>query len=287
MAGCRIRVYSCSFVFALLLSYPASAGEVSLQLARELSAERDHAGAAVEFRRLALSTGVPAERAAYHWSAAFEQWRAGDSVRADALLDRAEDEHALASEQVAALRGELALTRRQPTEAVFHFEAAARVTNDSARLFALRKQSAAALRAKDHSAARRAAVLAGPDAELAVLDYVKGRDKNPALGGWLGTVPGLGYAYAGEYANAARSIILNGLFIWGMVETADDKNWGAFAVITFFEITWYSGSIYGGIDASHRHNQRRLARAEAALTAGYSLQPDYEALPALQLRYRW
>lgn len=291
MGGCRIRVYSCSFVVLFLLGLiaPASAaaGEVSLQLARELSAERDHAGAAVEFRRLALNTGVPAERAAYYWSAAFEQWRAGDSVRADALLDRAEDEHALASEQVAALRGEVALTRRATVEAAFHFEAAARATNDAARLFALRKQAAAALRARDLSAARQAATRAGPEAEGAVQAYAQGRDKNPALGGWLGAVPGLGYAYAGEYANAARSIILNGLFIWGMVETADDENWGAFAVITFFEITWYSGSIYGGIDASHRHNQRRLARAEAALTAGYSLQPDYEALPALQLRYRW
>jgi len=79
----------------------------------------------------------------------------------------------------------------------------------------------------------------------------------------LGLVPGLGYAYSGEYANAVRSLILNSLFIWGMVEAAEHEEWGIFAVVTFGEITWYSGSIYGGLDAAHRRNRRRL---ESALT---------------------
>ena len=34
------------------------------------------------------------------------------------------------------------------------------------------------------------------------------------LGGILGIIPGLGYAYSGEYSNAARSLILNSLFIF-------------------------------------------------------------------------
>lgn len=282
-AGFHVLPWICLFVFVGL----ARGEDVAIRLATELSAERDHTGASVEFRRLALSTDAAAERAAYAWCAAYEAWRAGDADRADALLDRAEDAQALPSESVAALRGELALARRQPAEAAFHFEAAARSASEDVREFALRKQASAQLQARNPDAARRTAAFVGKDADQTVNDYLNGRDKSPALGGWLGVVPGLGYAYAGEYANAARSLILNGLFIWGMVETADDDQWGAFAAITFFEITWYSGSIYGGVDASHRYNQRRMNQADVALTSGFALQPDYSALPALKVRYRW
>lgn len=278
----------------LLLSAPllfgavaALGADVDLTLARELSNERDHAGTALEFRRLALAASDAAPRATYFWSAAYETWQAGNATRADALLDRAEDEHALPSTALAALRGELALARNQPTEAAFHFAAAARSENQDARDFALRKQTVAHLRAKDNAAAQKSATEAGDESAAITRDYLAGRDKSPTLGGWLGLAPGLGYAYAGEYANAVRSLLLNGLFIWGMVETAEDDQWGAFAAITFFEITWYTGSIYGGIDASHRYNQKRRTKAEASLVSGLALQPDYHALPTLELRYRW
>ncbi|MCZ7592803.1 MAG: hypothetical protein M5U15_11950 [Kiritimatiellae bacterium] len=265
----------------------ACAEHADLRLALELNNEGDHAGTAIEFRRLALSEPDAASRAVYFWSAAFETWKAGEAARADALLDRAEDEQALSPADVSVLRGELSLARRQPNEAAFHFENAARAAASDAREFALRKQVVADLRAGKNNSALQAASAAGSEAEAALAAYFKGHDKSPALGGWLGSVPGLGYAYAGEYANALRSIILNGLFIWGMVETASDDQWGAFAALTFFEVTWYTGSIYGGIDASHRYNQRRLAKTEIALTSGFALQPDYQALPTLQLRYRW
>ncbi|MCO6401456.1 MAG: hypothetical protein J5I99_09555 [Verrucomicrobia bacterium] len=265
----------------------AFAADADLRLVRELTAEGDHAGSAIEFRRLALSNPDADAQAVYFWSAAFELWRAGDFSRADTLLDRAEDLQALPNHELTLLRGELALSRSAPGEAAFFFESAARDAEGDARDFSLRKQVAAQLISGDREAAQRTAMAAGGDVERIANEYTRGRSKSPTLGGWLGLVPGLGYAYAGEYANAARSVILNGLFIWGMVETAERDQWGGFAALTFFEFTWYSGSIYGGVDASHRYNQRRLKKAEAALTAGYALQPDYTALPALQLRYRW
>lgn len=267
--------------------FGAYGDEPALRLARALSEEGDHVGASVEFRRLSLSAEDPAARAAYAWSAAFEKLRAGEAERSDILLDAAEDERALPPEAIAVLRGEAALERRFPAEAAFHFQSAAQTEDDNLRSYAIRRQAVAHMRAKDFVSARRAAAAAGPDASHALNAYLADRDKSPRTGAWLGLFPGLGYAYAEEYANAARSLILNSLFIWGMVETAERDLWGAFAVITFFEITWYSGSIYGGIDASHRYNQKRLARTEAAITAGYSLQPDYEALPVLKLRYRF
>ncbi len=271
----------------LFAATPSFSADPDLRLVRELVAEGDHAGGAIEFRRLALADPEAAAQSVYFWSAAFESWRAGDFARADKLLDRAEDLQTLPSSDLALLRGEIALARERPAEAAFHFESAARGAAADARDFAQRKHVTSQLRAREFSAAQRSANEAGGDVESATRDYLAGRDKSPALGGWLGLIPGLGYAYAGEYANATRSLILNGLFIWGMVETAERDQWGGFAAITFFEFTWYSGSIYGGIDASHRYNQRRLKKTEAALTAGYALQPDYSALPALQLRYRW
>ena len=100
-------------------------------------------------------------------------------------------------------------------------------------------------------------------------------------------MPGCGYFYSGEIANGVRSLLLNGLFIWGMVETAEDKEWAVFSAITFFEITWYTGSIYGGIDAAHRHNHDRLHRAIDALDGRAVMQPDPALLPEIGIRFRF
>jgi hypothetical protein len=103
----------------------------------------------------------------------------------------------------------------------------------------------------------------------------------------LGLVPGLGYVYSGEFANGARSLILNGLFIWGMVETAEREQWAAFSVLTFFEFTWYSGSIYGGVDAAHRYNQRRLDAAVSGVGGGRRLGPDVARVPVVVLGFEF
>ncbi|MBN1558006.1 MAG: membrane protein insertion efficiency factor YidD [Lentisphaerae bacterium] len=120
----------------------------------------------------------------------------------------------------------------------------------------------------------------GPATPLSeIMETAPPARRSPRLGGILGLVPGLGYAYSGEYANALRSLLLNGIFIWGMVETAGEEQWGGFAVISFFELTWYSGSIYGGIDAAHRFNARQ--RGAQAGPDGAGLAP----LLALELAF--
>ena len=124
-------------------------------------------------------------------------------------------------------------------------------------------------------------------ARAAVEGYAGGRDKRPWVGGVLGLVPGLGYVYSGEFANGARSLILNGLFIWGMVETAEREQWAAFSVLTFFEFTWYSGSIYGGVDAAHRYNQRRLDAAVSGVGGGRRLGPDVARVPVVVLGFEF
>ena len=136
--------------------------------------------------------------------------------------------------------------------------------DDALRRFAAGARAADALRAGLPDEAR-AAVRDDPERLRIVEDYANGSDKSPTVGGLLGIVPGLGYAYSGEWGNMVRSLFLNGLFGWAMFECADRDEWGLFAVTTFFELTWYTGSIYGGIDAAHRYNRERLDDAAAAL----------------------
>ena len=103
----------------------------------------------------------------------------------------------------------------------------------------------------------------------------------------MGLIPGFGYFYSGEYASGLRAILLNGLFIYGMIDTADKDEWGAFAVISFFEFTWYGGSIYGGIDAAYRYNRRRLDSAVGAINGDPGFSPDYKQLPVIVLKFEY
>ncbi|MBU1909693.1 MAG: hypothetical protein KJ726_06585, partial [Verrucomicrobia bacterium] len=114
-----------------------------------------------------------------------------------------------------------------------------------------------------------------------------GRDRSPKLGGMLGFIPGVGYFYAGEWANGFRSILLNSLFLFGMVDTADEEQWGAFAVITFFEFTWYYGSIYGGIDGAHRYNRNRLETAVNGIHGASGFEPESTRLPTVSLKFQF
>ena len=91
--------------------------------------------------------------------------------------------------------------------------------------------------------------------------------------------------YSGEYGNATRSLILNGLFVFGMIQTADDESWGAFSCLTLFELAWHTGSIYGGVDAAHRYNRHRLDETIEVIRGNASMRPDFSALPIVSLQY--
>lgn len=263
---------------------------VGLRLAESLLNEGDSRGAGLELRRLAMDSDQPGEAAGYYWATAYAYLRAGEHGLAEQMLDKAEDAGAgLPGAAVSLLRGENALAAGKVSEAEFYFEA---VTDDAAeagaRDWVFRRMAEVHLRNGAPDQAMEAAgslTMQSEEAEAAVMKYQAGKDKSPAVGGWLGIIPGLGYLYAGEYANAVRSLILNSVFIFGMVDTAQDDQWGAFAVITFFEFTWYSGSIYGGIDASHRYNRDRLEETISTIRGNSSLQPDFNQLPVISFRF--
>lgn len=270
-----------------------------IALASSLRDSGEYALSALEYRRLAadLEPGDPA-LPALHLAAADAYRLQKRWDRMGKMLDAAEDASADGAHPFADALLFLRLRRAEGlkdwTSAAYYAEdlaAACSPASGSASTtpascapavqtadiasWASRAAAANHLRAGDEAAAR--AALAGDTDRLATIDrYSAGRGKSPALGGILGIIPGMGYAYSGEWGNMFRSIFLNGIFGWAMFECADRERWGLFAFTAFFELTCYTGSIYGGIDAAHRYNKNRLEEATGAIIDGPEpqLRPD-------------
>ncbi len=274
----------------LLLLIAAAPLRADPELGIALLQERAFPAAAVEFRRAALQAADEETAGAWYWAAAYAYLRDHDLRRADAMLDRAEDAALEITLPASLLRAEAALAQRRPAEAAFYLDSVRTAAPDdpAGRYAGIRLARAALL---EHPPGIAAAVEALPEdldtLRTLIESYPDAPRRSPRLGGWLGLVPGLGYAYSGEYANGLRSLILNSLFIWGMVETAERDQWGAFAAITFFELTWYTGSIYGGFDAAHRFNRSQFDRRLDAIDAAAAFTPDTAALPTIRLRFRF
>ena len=275
---------------ALALAVAARAErETGLTLARELAEMKLHAESALEYRRLAIAEEAAPARAAFYWMAGYEYARAERREQTDRMLTRAEDADPARDIEIKLLRAENERARFRPREAAFYLESVALAAPvGPAKEFAARRLAALRLEMGDFEGARAALRLAPEPSETglaAIAEYERGRDKSYIVGGLLGLVPGLGYAYSGEYANALRSLIMNALCIWGIVEFADREQWAGVAVVGFAGITFYSGSIYGGVDSAFRYNRRRLQRATLAIEGRASFAPEPELLPTLSLRF--
>lgn len=269
----------------------AGKDDAARQLAHKLVGEGDHKGAAIEYRRLALMTEEAEQRAGYYWAAAHQYWQVNNCELAIKMLDRAEDNSENLTTESLILRAELALENDSLQEAKFYLQSIMESnTGKDVKALASRRLAEAMISEGRISKAKET-LLASPldnSAGLAALDnYAKGRNKTPRLGGLLGMIPGLGYAYSGEYSNALRCLILNGLFIYAMIDTADDEEWGAFSAITFFELTWYSGSVYGGIDSAHRYNRDRLNNCLKAIKGDSKFSADLKQIPVVSLKFEF
>jgi len=298
---CRKTIIPCLILMGAVMGSAAVAqtnlpvcragGMPGLCLAQELSVEGQHASAALEYRRLALGATNPQACGGFFWAAAYEYTRAQQRSLAPALLDRAEDnDHALKPVALL-LRAEVASAEKKHTEAVYYLQSAVgETTAPDMRKFVIRRVAGEHPRAGQGDQARAVLSQAPGDEALALAAlkrYEREQDKSPVLGGVLGLIPGLGYVYAGEYANGLRSLILNGLFMGAMVYSGLEDQWGAFAVISFFEITWYSGSIYGGIDAAQRYNRTRQERCLDAVQGQAAFIPDFKQLPIVSLQFKF
>ena len=258
----------------------------ALALAEEFLASGDSAAAALEWRRLeADADPADAELRGSLLVAAADAYREGGAwERMGRVLDRAESDAALRrpfDSELLFLRMRRSEGLREWASAAEWGETLAEARRDPAERSRVSRLAAADwLLAGSPAEARRATD--DPAALAALGRWERGSDRSPRVGGLLGLVPGLGYAYSGEWGNAIRSIVLNGLFGWAMYECADHEEWGLFAVTTFFELTWYTGSIYGGIDAAHRYNKERLEGAAREIR-GDAPAPGLRRSPAVDL----
>lgn len=282
------RLLLFSMVGSLLLS--AAANSQTFELAKELLIEKNYELSAIEFRRFAMETDNEAEQAAAYLYSSYAYLQSNKGAISSEMLDRAEDsgnssdvlnEHTL-------LSAETARAMNDTDTALYFYDVLATEPDQVAfQTFARRRAAAIHLSRGDPAAARRELKHSVSDEirTIQALDeFTSGSDKSPMLGGLWGFIPGAGYWYSGEIANGLRSLILNSLFIYGMANTAENEQWGAFAIITFFEITWYSGSIYGGVDAAQRYNQNRLDTTLHAIEGNLSFQPKPEiVVPVFKL----
>lgn len=266
----------------VILPALAKANDTSFLLAKELMAEQSHELSAIEFRRFAMESDSEADRSAAYLYAGYAYVMAKQFQTAGEMIDRSEaaDTDSTYTAERALLNAENARLARDADVALYYYDLLSVDAKDEGMQVLAHRRAAALHLANGDFTQARTQLSASPGDEAkglqALEKYELGKDKSPGIGGLLGMIPGAGYWYSGEIANGLRSLILNSLFMYGMYQTADDEQWGGFAVITFFEITWYSGSIYGGIDAAQRYNKDRLDTAIDAINGPLSYEPDLE-----------
>jgi len=287
----RQRLAGMLMILAGMAGMVLADSSAGLRLAQDLAAGKDHSQAALEFRRLAMDAADASVCSAFYWMAGHEYLKASRPFQAERMVGLAEEAGQDWETEIYLLRGEVSRAQGRPREAAFYMESL--VSDDqpySVRRLAARRLAAARLRMGEYDAARQAVGLEGgerEDALRAIETYENGRDKSPVVGGLLGLVPGLGYVYSGEYANGARSLLMNALCIWGLVELAERDMWGGVAIVGFAELTFYSGSIYGGADAAVRYNRRRLDACTRVVENGARFTPDMAVLPLLELKFEF
>jgi tetratricopeptide (TPR) repeat protein len=113
--------------------------------------------------------------------------------------------------------------------------------------------------------------------------------KSPAVAGVLSAVlPGAGQAYCGEYGRAAISFLLNGVFIWGIVESFRNDNNVMGGILTLFEVGWYSANVLNAVNSAEKYNRKNTQEYINGLErgSGISLGLDLQGrTPVLAFRY--
>jgi len=79
--------------------------------------------------------------------------------------------------------------------------------------------------------------------------------KDPLWAALFSVIPGGGHAYLGQWGTAVTSLTWNALFIAAAVSAWLSGDWGIAVVLTFAELGWYSGSMFGAIAGTFRHNR--------------------------------
>ena len=83
------------------------------------------------------------------------------------------------------------------------------------------------------------------------------KQKSPYLGGLLSAIfPGAGHFYAGMWQDGFFSFLLNASFGYAVYQSFHHDNDATGWILTFFELSWYTGNIYTGIGSVHKANKQ-------------------------------
>lgn len=114
--------------------------------------------------------------------------------------------------------------------------------------------------------------------------------KSPGVAGALAILPGGGYLYCNRPRDAMISFLLNAGLIYAAYEAFDNEMYALGGVITFVEIGFYSGSIYGSISSAHKYNRDQnrkfVDRLKKNLKVNLSSRPENKGFE-LSLGYRF
>jgi len=101
--------------------------------------------------------------------------------------------------------------------------------------------------------------------------------KNPSATGILAVFPGAGFLYCNRYQDALTAFLLNAGLMYAAYEAFDKENYALGGLLSFAELGFYAGSIYGSVTAAHKYNRARTQgfieelkqNAKVVLSAGY------------------
>jgi tetratricopeptide (TPR) repeat protein len=80
--------------------------------------------------------------------------------------------------------------------------------------------------------------------------------KSPVLAGiFSGLLPGSGQLYNGRLGDALLAFFLNSLFIVGAVEAVHSDAPAVAGILSFFEVGWYVGNVYGAVNGANKYNR--------------------------------
>ncbi len=119
-----------------------------------------------------------------------------------------------------------------------------------------------------------------------ILDRIDHKDdvalKDPLLAAVLSGIPGLGHVYLGQYAVGATSFVWNAIFIAAIVHAIIVGDYGVAVLLSFAELGWYSGGIFGAVAGAYRHNRDAVRNWRDDVLASYGQRRELPEMKDVQ-----
>ena len=111
--------------------------------------------------------------------------------------------------------------------------------------------------------------------------------KSPVLAGVLSAaLPGSGQFYVGRRGDALLALLLNTLFVAGIVEAISQDRPAVAGLLGFFEAGWYAGNILGAVNGAHKYNALQGRKFIEEMEQQFPYEPPRSSLttPTLGIR---